>query len=195
MKVGDSVAVVGAGPAGLTAAQDLVKLGYSVTVFEALPVAGGMLRVGVPEYRLPAELIQREVDDILDLGIELRLNTRVEDLQELIAEGYDAIFLAVGAHEGKKLDIPGADLEGTMISIGFLRDARLGQEVELGRHPAAGGGGQIAEDEDRGDDVPLVDEAEGVAVAVVERGAQADHDLVVAVDVFQLAAGAVGGQE
>ncbi|HEM61573.1 MAG TPA: FAD-dependent oxidoreductase, partial [Chloroflexi bacterium] len=77
----ETVAIVGAGPGGLTAAQDLVRLGYGVTVFDALPVAGGMLRVGVPEYRLPAELIQREVDDIIDLGVELKLNTRIENLE------------------------------------------------------------------------------------------------------------------
>ena len=142
----ERIAIVGAGPAGLTGAQDLVKLGYGVTVFEALPVAGGMLRVGVPEYRLPAELIQREVDDILDLGVELKLNTRIDNLQELMDEGYGAIFLAVGAHEGKKMSIPGADLEGTMISIVFLRDVRLGQEVELGRKVSVVGGGDVAVD-------------------------------------------------
>ncbi len=142
----ERIAIVGGGPAGLTAAQDLVKLGYGVTVFEALPVAGGMLRVGVPEYRLPAELIQREVDDILDLGVELKLNTRIDNLQELIDQGYDAVFLAVGAHEGKKMNIPGADLDGTMISIVFLRDVRLGQEVELGRKVSVVGGGDVAID-------------------------------------------------
>ncbi len=142
----ERIAIVGAGPAGLTAAQDLVKLGYGVTVFEALPVAGGMLRVGVPEYRLPAELIEREVDDILDLGVGLKLNTRIDNLQELIDQGYDAVFLAVGAHEGKKMNIPGADLDGTMISIVFLRDVRLGQKVELGKKVSVVGGGDVAVD-------------------------------------------------
>ncbi len=142
----ERIAIVGAGPAGLAAAQDLVKLGYGATVFEALPVAGGMLRVGVPEYRLPAELIQREVDDILDLGVELRLNTRIDNLQQLVDEGYDAIFLAVGAHEGKKMAIPGADLDGTLISIAFLRDVRLGREVKLGRKVSVVGGGDVAID-------------------------------------------------
>jgi heterodisulfide reductase subunit A-like polyferredoxin len=142
----ERIAIVGAGPTGLTAAQDLIKLGYGVTVFEALPVAGGMLRVGVPEYRLPAELIQREVDDILDLGVELRLNTRIDNLQQLIDEGYHAVFLAVGAHEGKKMPIPGADLQGTLISIVFLRDVRLGRDVELGRKVSVVGGGDVAID-------------------------------------------------
>ena len=142
----ERIAIVGAGPAGLTTAQDLVKLGYGVTVFDALPVAGGMLRVGVPEYRLPADLIQREVDDILDLGVELKLNTRITDLQQLVDQGYNAIFLAVGAHEGIRLDIPGAELEGTMISIGFLRDVRLDRPVELGKRVSVIGGGDVAID-------------------------------------------------
>ncbi len=142
----ERIAIVGAGPAGLTAAQDLVKLGYRVTIFEALPVAGGMLRVGVPEYRLPADLIQREVDDILDLGVELKLNTRIEDLQQLIDEGYDAVFLAVGAHQGMRMDIPGAELEGTMISIAFLRDVRLGRRVKTGKKVSVIGGGDVAVD-------------------------------------------------
>jgi heterodisulfide reductase subunit A-like polyferredoxin len=119
------IAIIGAGPCGLTAAQDLIRLGYPVTIFEALPVAGGMLRVGVPEYRLPTEIIEREVADILDLGVELRLNTVVEDLDELFEQGFDAVLIAVGAHEGIRLPIPGADLEGVLINTRFLRDVRL----------------------------------------------------------------------
>jgi NADPH-dependent glutamate synthase beta subunit-like oxidoreductase len=113
------IAIIGAGPCGLTAAQDLIRLGYPVTIFEALPVAGGMLRVGVPEYRLPTEIIEREVADILDLGVELRLNTVVEDLDELFDRGFDAVLIAVGAHEGIRLPIPGADLEGVLINTRF----------------------------------------------------------------------------
>jgi heterodisulfide reductase subunit A-like polyferredoxin len=120
------VAVIGAGPCGLTTAQDLARLGYPVTVFEALPVAGGMLRVGVPEYRLPAEVIEREVADILDLGIELRLNTRVDDLDSLFDQGYQAVLVAVGAHEGVRLPLPGANLPGVLVNTHFLRDVRLG---------------------------------------------------------------------
>ena len=121
----ERVAIIGAGPCGLTAAQDLARLGYGVTVLEALPVAGGMLRVGVPEYRLPTEIIEREVQDILDLGIELRLNTVVDDLDQLFDEGFDAVLISVGAHEGIRLPIPGADLEGVLINTRFLRDVRL----------------------------------------------------------------------
>jgi NAD-dependent dihydropyrimidine dehydrogenase PreA subunit len=105
----ERVAIIGAGPCGLTAAMDLVKQGYGVTVFEALPVAGGMLRVGVPEYRLPSWIVDREVQDIIDLGVELRLNTPVTNLDDLFNEGFNAVLIAVGAHEGKKLRIPGAD--------------------------------------------------------------------------------------
>ncbi len=119
------IAIIGAGPCGLTAAQDLIRLGYPVTIFEALPVAGGMLRVGVPEYRLPTEIIEREVADILDLGVDLRLNTVVEDLDELFDQGFDAVLIAVGAHEGIRLPIPGADLDGVLINTRFLRDVRL----------------------------------------------------------------------
>ncbi|HEY4691528.1 MAG TPA: FAD-dependent oxidoreductase [Anaerolineae bacterium] len=119
------VAIIGAGPCGLTAAKDLVTLGYGVTAFEALPVAGGMLRVGVPEYRLPAAIVDREVQDIIDLGVDLRLNTTINNLDDLFAQGFDAVLIAVGAHEGKKLPIPGADLPEVLVNTQFLRDVRL----------------------------------------------------------------------
>ncbi len=121
------VAIIGAGPCGLTAAKDLVTLGYGVTVFEALPVAGGMLRVGVPEYRLPSASVDREVQDIIDLGVDLRLNTTVADLDDLFAQGFDSVLIAVGAHEGKKLPIPGADLPEVLVNTKFLRDVRLAE--------------------------------------------------------------------
>jgi len=146
------VAVIGAGPCGLTAAQDLCKLGYGVTVFEALPVAGGMLRVGVPEYRLPSWIVDREVQDIVDLGVELRLNTRVDNLDDVFAEGFEAVLVAVGAHEGVRLPIPGADLEGVLLNTTFLRDVRLsqlqgGQDApELGTRVAVIGAGDVAMD-------------------------------------------------
>ena len=104
-----------------------LQLGYPVTVFEALPVAGGMLRVGIPEFRLPDATIEREVQDILDLGVELRLNSRVENLDNLFNEGYRAVLVAVGAHEGMKLPVPGADLQGVMVNTRFLREAASGQ--------------------------------------------------------------------
>ncbi|MFN2222083.1 MAG: FAD-dependent oxidoreductase, partial [Candidatus Promineifilaceae bacterium] len=121
------VAIIGAGPCGLTAAQDLVRAGYGVTILEAMPVAGGMLRLGVPEYRLPTEIIEREVQDIVDLGVDLRLNHQVNNLDDIFDEGFDAVLIAVGAHEGIRLPIPGADLEGVLINTHFLRDVRLGK--------------------------------------------------------------------
>jgi heterodisulfide reductase subunit A-like polyferredoxin len=142
----ERVAVIGAGPCGLTAAQDLCRLGYTATVFEALPVAGGMLRVGVPEYRLPASIVDREVQDILDLGVELRLNTAVHNLDDVFAEGFSAVLIAVGAHEGIRLSIPGADLPGVLINTTFLRDVRLGNPPSLGQHVAVIGAGDVAMD-------------------------------------------------
>jgi heterodisulfide reductase subunit A-like polyferredoxin len=122
------IAIVGSGPAGLTAALDLVRKGHAVTVFEALPTAGGMMRVGVPEYRLPYHLVQQEVDDILAEGVELRLNSRVEDAPGLLDQGYDAVFVAVGAHSGVKLPIPGADLPQVLMATDFLRSVSLNSQ-------------------------------------------------------------------
>jgi len=145
-KYEERVAIIGAGPCGLTAAQDLCKLGYVTTVFETLPVAGGMLRVGVPEYRLPAWIVDREVQDIVDLGVELRLNTTVDNLDDVFAEGFDAVLIAVGAHEGVRLPIPGADLEGVLINTTFLRDVRLDNPPELGERVTVIGAGDVAMD-------------------------------------------------
>jgi heterodisulfide reductase subunit A-like polyferredoxin len=145
------VAIIGAGPCGLTAAQDLVRAGYPVSIFEAMPVAGGMLRLGVPEYRLPSEIIEREVQDIIDLGVELHLNTQVNNLDDLFDEGYSSVLIAVGAHEGIRLPIPGADLDGVLINTHFLRDVRLGKYDQqdtnsLGKHVLVLGGGNVAID-------------------------------------------------
>ncbi len=121
------IAIIGAGPCGLTAAQDLVREGYPVTVFESLPVAGGMLRFGVPAHRLSADVIEREVQDIVDLGVDLRLNTPVASLDDLFDQGFQAILIAVGAQEGIRLPIPGNDLNRVLINTDFLRDVRLAE--------------------------------------------------------------------
>ncbi len=154
-KYEERVAVIGAGPCGLTTAKDLCKLGYSVSVFEALPVAGGMLRVGVPEYRLPTWIVDREVQEIVDLGVELRLNSPVTNLDDLFNQGFNSVLIAVGAHEGRKLPIPGTELPEVLINTNFLRDVRLTDthpEVEnpkskiQNRHVLVLGGGNVAMD-------------------------------------------------
>ncbi len=121
---GKRVAVVGAGPAGLTCAQDLIRQGCMVTVFEALPVPGGMMRVGVPDYRLPPEVVQREIEQVLAAGIDLRLNHRIEDVEGLLSD-YHAVFVAIGAHAGVRLPIPGSDAPGVLLATEFLRNVNL----------------------------------------------------------------------
>lgn len=121
---GKRVAVVGAGPAGLACAKSLARDGVAVTVFEALPIAGGMMRVGVPAHRLPVEVVQREIDAIAGLGIEIKFNQRVENVEALLEE-YDAVFVAIGAHGGVKLPIPGNELPGVLMATEFLRQVGL----------------------------------------------------------------------
>ncbi len=140
------IAIVGAGPAGLTAAQNLIRLGYQVTVFEALPVAGGMMRVGIPEYRLPRDVLQYEIDAILVQGVELRTNAPIRDPRALLDEGYDAVFLAVGSHRDDKLHVPGEDLDGVVNAITLLRQVNLWQRPHVGKRVAVVGGGITAID-------------------------------------------------
>jgi NADH-quinone oxidoreductase subunit H len=146
----EKVAVVGAGPGGLTAARDLARMGYEATVFEALPVPGGMLWVGIPEYRLPKDVLQKEVDNIAARGVEIKLSSPVGKdgltLESLQQQGYKAILLAVGAHASMKLDIPGEDLDGVYHGVFFLRDVALGKEVKVGNKVAIVGGGNVAID-------------------------------------------------
>jgi heterodisulfide reductase subunit A-like polyferredoxin len=145
---GKKVAIVGAGPAGLTCAQDLVLAGHAVTVLEALAVPGGMMRVGIPSYRLPYDLVQREIDDILALGVELKCNQRVEDATALLND-YDAVFVAVGAQQGVRLPIPGVDLPEVAVATDFLREAALeGQPEQMvgGKRVLVLGGGNVAVD-------------------------------------------------
>jgi heterodisulfide reductase subunit A-like polyferredoxin len=141
------VAIVGAGPTGLTAGHFLARMGYLATIFEALPVAGGMARVGIPAYRLPRNVLNREIDEILSLGVELELNHPVRDINNLFDEGFAAIFLAIGAHEPQKLRIPGEDeAEGMFHGVPFLRAVALGEEVPMGDRVVVVGGGNTAVD-------------------------------------------------
>jgi heterodisulfide reductase subunit A-like polyferredoxin len=144
------VAIVGAGPTGLSAAHFLARMRYQVTVFEALPVAGGMARVGIPAYRLPHEVLNREIDEILQLGVELKLNHPIRDINSLFAQGFAAIFLAIGAHEPQKLRIPGEDdAVGVFQGVPFLRAVALGEQVHLGDRVVVIGGGNTAIDTSR----------------------------------------------
>ncbi|OFW58729.1 MAG: ferredoxin [Actinobacteria bacterium RBG_16_64_13] len=140
------VAVVGSGPAGLTAAYYLRLQGHEVTVFESLPEAGGMLRYGIPGYRLPREVLEGEIRDIEDMGVVIDTGTRVESIDELLEQGYDAVLVAVGAHTGQKLVIPGASSEGALISTEFLRDVNLGNDAAVGKKVVVLGGGNVAFD-------------------------------------------------
>ena len=142
----ERVAIVGAGPAGLTAAHDLALLGYSVTVYEALPEPGGMLRYGIPAYRLPKDILAQEIKRIADLGVKIITNHPVEDVEALLRDGYDAVFVAVGAHKDLKMGIEGEDLEGVYSAIEFLRRINMGQEVKIGKRVFVVGGGNTAID-------------------------------------------------
>lgn len=151
VRAGESkkVAIVGSGPAGLSAAHDLAVMGHQVTVFEAHSAAGGMLVLGIPEYRLPRKVIQAEIQSILDLGIELRLNCRLGrdfDLQQLRRQGYAAIFLGIGAHLSRSLRIEGVEYDGVLRAIDFLLNVNQGYKVELGRRVLVIGGGNVAID-------------------------------------------------
>ena len=146
----EKVAIVGSGPAGLTSANDLVRMGYGVTIFEELPVAGGMLITGIPPYRLPRDIIQVEIDNIVKLGVELKTNTKVENIDDLFKQGYKAVFLAIGAHEGLKLKVPGEDeYEGIVDCIKFLRKVNRGETDKPGERIIVIGGGNSAVDSAR----------------------------------------------
>ncbi|OAT80283.1 NAD(P)-binding protein [Desulfotomaculum copahuensis] len=145
----EKVAVIGAGPAGLSCAYQLLKKGYQVTVFEALPVAGGMMRVGIPEYRLPKKWVQLEVDLLTKMGVEIKYNTRLGTditVDGLLAGGYKAVFIGIGAHKGTALNVPGEDLDGVTHGLPFLRRIALGEKVAVGKRVAVIGGGNTAMD-------------------------------------------------
>ena len=141
------VAVVGAGPAGLTAAHDLVKQGYGVTVYEALPVAGGMMRVGIPAHRLPKGVLQQDIDDILALGVVLKTDSPVRDPVRLLEEGYNAVCLATGiSTRDHSLGVEGEDADGVISAATFLRKINLGEPISIGNRVAVVGGGITALD-------------------------------------------------
>ena len=141
------IAVVGAGPAGLTAAHDLAKLGYGVTVYEALSVAGGMMRVGIPAHRLPKGVLQQDIDDILALGVVLKTNTPIHEPAELLNQGYHAVCLATGiSMRDHSIGIENEDAKGVISAARFLRQINLGEPVSIGNRVAVVGGGITALD-------------------------------------------------
>ncbi len=145
----EKVAVIGSGPAGLACAHDLALLGYPVTIFEAAPVAGGMLRLGVPEYRLPRALIQLEINAILSLGVDLKTGVKLGTdftIADLRRDGFGAVFLGVGAMKSRNLTIPGLDQHGVLRGIDYLLDINLGRRVDMGRRVLVIGGGNVAVD-------------------------------------------------
>ena len=146
---GRKVAVIGAGPAGMAAAHDLALLGYRVTVLEASDEPGGMMRFGIPEYRLPRSVIRAEIDKIVALGVELRLSTPLTakgGLSALKQAGFDAVFLSVGVSRGRDLRIPGADLDGVVKAVDYLLNINRGYRMDLGRKVVVIGGGFVAFD-------------------------------------------------
>jgi len=144
------VAVVGGGPVGLSAAHDLALMGYSITIFEAAPVAGGMLYLGIPEYRLPRDVVEAQVREILATGdITLKLNQaagRDFTVSDLRHQGFDAVLIAVGAHRSRDLTIPGVDLDGVYKGIDFLLNVNLGYKFTIGKKVIVIGGGNVAMD-------------------------------------------------
>ena len=146
---GKKVAIVGSGPAGLTAGFYLAKLGHKVTVFEALPVAGGMMRVGIPEYRLPRKVLDAEIAEIEEVGVEIKTDSRVESLDELFEQDYEAIFVSAGAHRGIDMNIEGETAAGVVDGVDLLREVNLGKKVDVGDRVAVIGGGNVAIDASR----------------------------------------------
>ena len=143
------VAIVGSGPAGLTAAHDLANMGYEVKVYEALPVAGGMLAAGIPEFMLPSDVVEKEIDYIRGLGVDIKTNIRIGTdltMDDLWGQGHKAVLLSTGAWRSPKLDIPGADLKGIHPALSFLRDARIADKIRLKGTVAVIGGGNVALD-------------------------------------------------
>ncbi len=145
---GKRVLVVGAGPSGLSAAYHLTRLGHSVTIREAGPMAGGMMRFGIPKYRLPRDVLDWEAQRILDMGVELELNTKVDDIEAAFEkDGFDAVFVAVGAHLAKRIDIPAHAAGKILDAVSVLRDMEAGEEPpQLGRRVIVYGGGNTAMD-------------------------------------------------
>jgi NADPH-dependent glutamate synthase beta subunit-like oxidoreductase len=176
----EKVAVVGAGVAGMTAAHDLVQLGYKVTVFEAHSTPGGMLTAGVPVFRLPRELVMAEINAIVSLGVELKCDQRLGrdfTIESLRAQGFKAIFLGVGLPKGRKLDLPGANLAGVYDGMDFLRAFNEGNPLPVGKRILVIGGGNVAYDVARSAVRPAELLGQEENAADIERGEAVAYDV------------------
>jgi NADH-quinone oxidoreductase subunit F len=148
------VAVVGAGPTGLSCAYFLAQMGYPITVFEALPIGGGMLSVAIPDFRLPREVIEKEIDYIAKCGVDIKYDTPINvnfTIEDIRDSGFEAVFIAAGAQRSQNIGIPGEleDVEGFYYGLRFLRDVKIGKPVKIGRSVAIIGGGNVALDSSR----------------------------------------------
>ena len=144
---GRRVLVVGAGPSGLSAAYHLAMAGHEVEIRDASPLPGGMMRYGIPEYRLPRDVLDAEIERVVDLGVRIVTNAPIADLlAEQAAGGFDAVFVAIGAHLSKRVDIPNMDASRMIDAISFLRDVASGERPEIGKRVAVYGGGNSAMD-------------------------------------------------
>jgi NADPH-dependent glutamate synthase beta subunit-like oxidoreductase/NAD-dependent dihydropyrimidine dehydrogenase PreA subunit len=167
-KGGEKIAVIGSGPAGLTAAWDLNRMGFPVIVFESLSKPGGMLRVGIPEFRLPKKIVDVEIEQIKDLGVEIRTKTPVNrDLFTDLLQGgeYKAIFIATGGHKSRKLRVEGENMKGVIQALNMLRDVNLKRKIRVGKRVIVVGGGNVAMDAAR---TALRHGAETVQLACLE---------------------------
>lgn len=145
----DKVAIIGSGPAGLTAGYDLSRKGYQVTLYESLPVPGGMLAIAIPDHRLPKKILNFEIENIINSGMALKTNMTLGkdfSIDDLFRQGYRAVFIAVGAHKPMKMNIPGEEAEGVIQAMELLKAVNLGEEVKLGESVGIIGGGNAAVD-------------------------------------------------
>jgi heterodisulfide reductase subunit A len=144
---GKKIAIIGAGPAGLTAGLDLIRFGHSAKVFDSFSEAGGMMRVGIPSHRLPENRLAWEIQQIEDEGVEIQLNTKVENIPGLLKKGFDSVLIATGVHDAIKLRIQNSDHQDNWLSVDFLRRVLLGEEIDLsGRKVIVLGAGDVALD-------------------------------------------------